>query len=153
MKQVRKAVRTFLIEEDRVLAIKYTTNDNKLDYYDIPGGEIEEGEKSEEAAIREFKEESGIEIKNPQYAGNLVVEYPNRVFDFDVFFVSEYEGCPQQTLENISEWIKIDELLQKEKLFTTIYVLDKSHRTALLNKTNFKWHFIADENHNKLTEI
>lgn len=43
MKPIRKAVRTFLIKGNKVLAIKYTTKDYKYDYYDIPGGGIEEG--------------------------------------------------------------------------------------------------------------
>ena len=58
MKPVRKAVRTFLLEEDKILAIKYITNDDKQDFYDIPGGKIEDGETREQTAIREFKEEA-----------------------------------------------------------------------------------------------
>ena len=41
MKQVRKAVRTFLINDNKVIVIKYKTNKN-MNYYDIPGGKIEE---------------------------------------------------------------------------------------------------------------
>lgn len=115
VKPVRKAVRTFLLEEDKILAIKYITNDDKQDFYDIPGGKIEDGETREQAAIREFKEESGIDIFKPQYAGNLIVEYPDRIFDFDVFIALEYKGMPLITEENSSEWIKINDLLQKEK--------------------------------------
>ena len=37
MKQVRKAVRTFLINDNKVIVIKYKTNKN-MSYYDIPGG-------------------------------------------------------------------------------------------------------------------
>lgn len=153
MKPVRKAVRTFLLEEDKVLAIKYITNDNKKDFYDIPGGKIEEKETGKQAAIREFQEEAGIEIFNPQYAGNLIVEYPDRIFDFDVFITSEYKGVPQVAEENLTEWIKISDLLQKEKKFAEINLLDKDHKTDLLNKTNFKFHFITDKNHNMLDEI
>lgn len=153
MKPIRKAVRTFLINENKVLAIKYTTNDNKYDYYDIPGGGIEKGETSEQTAIREFKEEAGMEIFNPMYAGNLVIEYPDRIFDFDIFIATEYNGFPQETIENIAEWIYIDELFQKDKKFTEIYLLDKTHREHLFNRTNFKWHFIADSKHNKIDEI
>lgn len=152
MKSIRKDVRTFLIKNNEILAVKYITNDNKRDYYDIPGGGIEEGETGEKAAIREFKEESGIDIYNPQYAGNLIVEYPNRVFDVDVFIASEYVGNPQKTLKHIAEWIEINELLQKEKKFIEIYLLDKYHKTDLLNKTNFKWHFIANAEHKLLNE-
>lgn len=153
MKPVRKAVRTFLLEEDKVLAIKYITNDDKQDFYDIPGGKIEDDEINEQTAIREFKEEAGIDIFNPQYAGNLIVEYPNKIFDFDVFIASEYKGTPQITEENSSEWIKIKDLLQKEKKFVEIYLLDDNHKKDLLNRTNFKFHFITDNNHIMVDEI
>lgn len=153
MKPVRKAVRTFLIKENMVLAIKYITNDYKRDYYDIPGGGIEYGETGEQTAIREFNEEAGMEIFNPKYAGNLVIEYSDRVFDMDVFVATEYSGAPKKTIENIAEWVEIDELLQKDKKFTEIYLLDEFHKDDLFNRTNFKLHFIADSMHNKLDEI
>lgn len=153
MKPVRKAVRTFLIEENKVIVIKYTTDDYKKDFYDIPGGGLEAGEMAEQTAIREFKEEAGMEIINPKYAGNLVIEYPDRIFDMDIFITSEYKGNPKETTENIAEWIGIDELLKKEKKFTEIYLLDQEHKNHLFNRTNFKWHFIADNEHNKLDEI
>jgi 8-oxo-dGTP diphosphatase len=153
VKPVRKAVRTFLLEEDKVLAIKYITNDDKQDFYDIPGGKIEDVETGEQTAIREFKEEAGIEIFNPKYTGNLIVEYPDRIFDFDVFITSEYKGMPQITEENASEWIKINDLLQKEKKFAEIYLLDNNHKTDLLNMNNFKFHFITDKNHYMIDEV
>lgn len=155
MKPVRKSVRTFLIKDKKVIAIRYTTNDYKQDFYDIPGGGIEKDETAEQTAIREFKEEAGMEIINPKYAGNLIIEYPDRIFDMIIFITSEYNGNPKETLENVAEaeWIEIDELLQKEKKFTEIYLLDTYHKTDLLNRTNFQLHFIADSNHNKLDEI
>ncbi len=153
MKPLRKDVRTYLIKDNKIITVRYTTNDFKQDYYDIPGGGIEEGETSEQAAIREFKEESGIDIHNPQYAGNLIVEYPNRIFDIDIFIASEYTGTPKKTLKHIAEWIEIDELLQKEKIFTEIYLLDKHHINDLSKKNNFKFHFIADKKHRLIDEI
>lgn len=152
MKPIRKAVRTFLIKENKVLVIQYIT-DNQYGYYDIPGGKIEHGENAEQASIREFKEETGIAIYNPKYAGNLIVEYPDRVFDFDVFITSVYDGELHETSENTSEWMDIDELLKKDKKFPNIYLLDNQHQYDLLNTTNFQWHFIADKYHNKTDEI
>lgn len=145
MKPVRKAVRTFLFKENKVLAIKYTTNDYRKDFYDVPGGKIEEGESGEKAAIREFKEETGMDIFNPEYVGNLITEKPDRIFDFDIFIVSEYKGLPQITEENLAEWIEIEDLLQTEKKFSIVYLL--TNKADLLNKTNFKFYFIEDENH------
>ena len=57
-KKIRHAVRTYLIENDKVVAIEY--QDHDVGYFDIPGGKIEEGETPEETSIREFKEETGM---------------------------------------------------------------------------------------------
>ena len=95
MKSVRKAVRTFLINDNKVIVIKYKTNKN-MNYYDIPGGKIEENESAINASIREFKEETGIEIINQKYKGNVIVEYPNMIFDFDIYLVNDYKGYPKE---------------------------------------------------------
>lgn len=87
MKPIRKAVRTFLVENNKVVAIKYMTGKNN-GFYDISGGKIENNEISINAAIREFKEETTMDIYNLKYAGNLVVEYPDKIFDFDIYLMN-----------------------------------------------------------------
>ena len=151
MKPIRKAVRTFLIDDNKVVAIKYTSNN--IGFFDIPGGKIEDGEDSVEAALREFKEETTMDIFNPKYAGNLIVEYPDRIFDFDIYIANEYSGKPSTTKENISMWIDIDDLLKKEKLFAVVYLLDKDHNKELFDLSNFKWRFLSNKNHEKVNEI
>ena len=149
-KAIRKAVRCYLIKEDKVLATKYKLG-NKKGYFDIPGGKIEEGEEPKQAAIREMKEETGIDIKNLMYRGNIVIEYPNRIFDFDVFFCNECEGEPQEFEENESFWIGIKELLQKEKILSNIMILDKFFIKGLLNEnTDFYLYNKVDEEENIL---
>ena len=83
--------------------------------WEFPGGKIEEGELPEQTVIREMKEETGLDVKDFNYKGNMIIEYPNRIFDFDVFIASESEGELQEFEENTSEWIEIQELLQKER--------------------------------------
>lgn len=95
MKKVRKAVRAFLIEDGKIVAIKYKKEMNK-GYYDIPGGKIEENETSIQASIREFREETGIEIIDQKYKGNVIIEYPNKIFDFDIYVVNKYKGDPKE---------------------------------------------------------
>ena len=106
MKPVRKAVRTFLFQGDKVMTIRYK-NGNQKGYLDIPGGKIEDGETSEEAAVREFREETGITISDIKSVGRLVVEYPDRVFDFELFVANAYQGEVGIFLENDSMWYLI----------------------------------------------
>ena len=124
VKKVRKAVRTFLIENGKVVAIKYKNEMNK-DYYDIPGGKIEENETSMQASIREFKEETGIEIINPEYKGNAIIEYPEKIFDFDIYIVNKYNGEPKEFEENYSMWADIQRLIKEEKVFPSIEILKR----------------------------
>jgi len=142
-KKIRKAVRTFLINANNVVAIKYKT-ENNLDYYDIPGGKIAENETSNEASIREFKEETGIEIIDQKYKGNVIIEYSNMIFDLDIYIVNEFNGALLEFEENTSMWIDIEELLKQEKKLASIEIL------KYINLENIKFKIYVGENHNIL---
>ena len=148
-KPIRKAVRCYLIKDNEVVVTKYKKGNKKEGYYDIPGGKIEEGESPKQTAIREMKEETGIEIQNLKYKGIMIIEYPNRMFIFDTFISKEYEGEPQEFEENTSEWIDIDELLKKEKILSNIILLDKFLIKGLIDDNrNFNLHIKVDEQEN-----
>ena len=143
MKSVRKAVRTFLINDNKVIVIKYKTNKN-MNYYDIPGGKIEENESATNASIREFKEETGIEIINQKYKGNVIVEYPNMIFDFDIYLVNDYKGNPKEFEENYSMWINIEDLLNENKKFPSVEIIKH------LEGNNINLKIYSDDDHNIL---
>lgn len=144
--RIRKAVRVFLIKDTKIMAIKYKRKID-MDYYDIPGGKIEENETSVQAAIREFKEETGIEIINPIYKGNVIVEYPKRLFDFDIYIANTYIGEPKEFEENFSMWIDIEKLIKEEKVFPSIEIIKHlSHNKDILLT------IYCDENH-RITNI
>ena len=148
-KAIRKAVRCFLIKDNKVVVTKYKSGNKKEGFYDIPGGKIEEGETSEEAAIREMKEETGLNIKNPKYKGNMIVEYTNRILDFDVYLCNEYEGQLQESEENTAEWIEIKDLLKKEKILSNIMILDRFFIKGLIDDDfNFNMYIKVEENEN-----
>lgn len=146
-KPVRKAVRCYLIKDNKVVAIKYKTG-RKRGYYDIPGGKIEEGETPKQTAIREVMEETGLSISNPVYKGNIIIEYPNRIYDFDIFISNEFEGKVQEFQENTSVLIDINTLLDKKTL-STIIILDRVFIQGLIdNKYNFNMNIKEDEEEN-----
>ena len=151
-KPIRKAVRCYLVKDNKVVVTKYKEGKKKAGYYDIPGGKIEGEETPEQTAIREMKEETGLKIKNLKYKGKMIIEYPNRIFDFEVFICNECEGKPQDFEENTSEWIEINELLKKEKILSNIMILDRFFIKGLTDeKFNFKMQIQVDEKENILS--
>ncbi len=151
-KPIRKAVRCYLVKDNKVVVTKYKEGKKKAGYYDIPGGKIEGEETPEQTAIREMKEETGLKIKNLKYKGNMIIEYPNRIFNFEVFICNESEGEPQDFEENTSEWIEINELLKKEKILSNIMILDRFFIRGLTEeKCKFKMQIQVDEKENILS--
>lgn len=133
-KPVRKAVRCYLIKNDKIVVTKYNEPNKKAGYYEIPGGKIEAGELPEQTAIREMQEETGIVVKKLKNKGNLIIEYPDRKFEFVVFLANTYQGEPKQFEDNTSEWLDINELLKKEKILASIQLLQKEYINGLVNE-------------------
>lgn len=122
IKPIRKAVRSYLIRNNQVVVIRYKQND--IGYYDIPGGKIEDNETMEEASIREFKEETGILIKKQHYIGHNTIEYPDKIFELDLFIVDDYIGETHDFEENESMWISLNDLNNKLKVFPSIKIIN-----------------------------
>ncbi len=68
-------VDTIILEDNKIILIKRLNNPFK-DHWAIPGGFVEYGEKVEDAAVREAKEETGLDIELTKLVG--VYSDPNR---------------------------------------------------------------------------
>lgn len=73
-KVIRKAAKCYLIKENQVVITRYKSGNKKEGYYDIPGGKIEEGELPKQTAIREMKEETGLQVENLTHKGKMLIE-------------------------------------------------------------------------------
>ncbi len=110
------------------------------------GGKIHPGESPEEAVIREVKEETNLNIKNPRMRGVLLFpEFFGQDGKGDwyvfVFMATDFEGkLFKETREGKLEWVDTDKvlslnvwpddhywfhLLKQEKFFTGKFVFGK----------------------------
>tara|TARA_Y100000591_G_C21795645_1_gene679184 strand:- start:479 stop:937 length:459 start_codon:yes stop_codon:yes gene_type:complete len=103
------------------------------------GGKLNSGETPEECVVREIKEESGLDIKNPNLKGILTFPKFDNINDWIVFLYTcnEYSGelidCDEGTLK----WIKNSELMK-----LNLWEGDKIFMKWLDNKPFFSGKFI-----------
>ena len=78
--------------------------------YTLPGGHVERDESFVDAVIREMKEETGLDIKNPKLVG--VKQFPIKCGRYVVFLfkTNEYSGTLVSSDEGNMEWVEYDKL-------------------------------------------
>ncbi len=80
--------------------------------YTLPGGHIEPGESFVDAVIREMKEETGLEIKNPKLCGIKQFPIEGGRYLVVLFKTDEFSGELVSSEEGQMEWISRSELEQ-----------------------------------------
>lgn len=100
---------TYLRKNRKTLMIHKNKRPDKPFYgmWDAPGGKIEPGESPEQAAVREMREESGLEIKGPRL--RAVMTFRN-LFGNDwkvhLFSAEDYDGeLVSENREGSLRWI------------------------------------------------
>jgi 8-oxo-dGTP diphosphatase len=101
-----------IIDGDKVLLQNRIKEDWKG--YTLPGGHVEPGESFVDAVIREMKEETGLDIKNPKLAG--VKQFPIKDGRYIVFLfkTNEFTGSVVSSDEGQMEWVDINKLSEYE---------------------------------------
>ena len=78
--------------------------------YTLPGGHVERDESFVDAVIREMKEETGLDIKNPILVGVKQFPIKNGRYVVFLFKANEFEGVLQSSSEGKMEWKEYSEL-------------------------------------------
>lgn len=106
---MEKSCGAIIFNEDKVLVVKQTSG-----FYGFPKGHVEIGETEKETAIRETKEETGLDIKiisDKRYTQSYIVK--ENVHKDVVFFIAKLENNNEKRqVEEIEEilWIDINEV-------------------------------------------
>ncbi len=106
-----------------------------------PGGRVEKGESFQDAAIREAREEVGIEAADLHYSGILSFEFTNGYSTrCHVFKTELFEGTPIETDEATPVWFDI-----KDIPYNRMWADDILWIPMMLNNIPFDAHFIFDD--------
>jgi len=106
-------IANLLVKKDgKVLLLKKP----RRGWYVAPGGKIESGESIFEAAVREFREETGTTAMKPHLKGvyTMVIRRGEEVVNewmLFTFVAEDLQGIPyKETREGVLEWHPIDDL-------------------------------------------
>jgi len=121
--QLIVACETYIIYNNKVLMHKRAQDKKKFPGFWIgPGGHVEDGEDVLTTAIREVKEETGVEIKS----GDIklkVLAFHHHIDRNEIWMEYLFRATipknqkPISTYEGKSEWIEIEKLLEMNEVF------------------------------------
>lgn len=100
----------YLFENDKVLFLQFKKKWGQV--FCPPGGKAESIESPTECIIREFKEETGLDLINPTLKGVSYWNWEDE--EYGIIFVytaKEYHGELQRdSVEGMLEWVKVDDI-------------------------------------------
>ena len=94
MKNILKLAGVIILNDNKELLLLHR-NTVKRTQWEIPGGKVEKDELLENAAIREAREELGVEIKIIKELGNMNFCEDNNTMNYTWFLAHINEGIPQ----------------------------------------------------------
>ncbi len=94
------------------------------DWWEFPGGKIEEGESPEAALVREIQEELDAIIEVEEYLTTVEYDYPKFHLSMDCFWCTLREGHLTLLEHEAAKWLPMDDLRQVNWLPADIKVID-----------------------------
>ncbi|MBN8235407.1 8-oxo-dGTP diphosphatase [Halobacillus kuroshimensis] len=112
---MQRVANCILRSNDKILMLKKP----RRGWYVAPGGKMEPGENIKDSAVREFKEETGLDIENPELRGSFTFimreeEKTAQEWMMFTFYTTSYTGeLLEESEEGELEWVPVDEVLNK----------------------------------------
>ena len=131
MKIIRVAAAVIRSVNDRGEAVVFATQrgyGNYKDWWEFPGGKIEEGEKPEEALVREIREELDALIEVDKFLATVEYDYPEFHLSMDCFRCSLKEGRLTLLEHEAAKWLTRGSLRQVNWLPADEIILDAGEK-------------------------
>ncbi|MDM7914373.1 MAG: NUDIX domain-containing protein [Candidatus Eisenbacteria bacterium] len=125
-----------IVEDGNLLIAHRFPHVHLPDLWEFPGGKIHPGEKPEECAVREVREELGIEIEVLGLLLERPYDYADRKVDLWFFVARRLSGEPRAIGCQRWRWVRPDELKGYPLPDASLPVLDALHRGGWLPVTS-----------------
>ena len=118
-----KVVAAIIRKGDRIFATQRGYGEFK-DGWEFPGGKVEPGETSQEALVREIREELDADIEVGSLLTTVEYDYPKFHLSMDCFWAELVPGSEMKLIEHEAcRWLSIDELEEVNWLPADIEVI------------------------------
>lgn len=94
----------------RILLNRRTGNSDMAGLWEFPGGKREPGESSEQALVRELREELGIEAEVGEWVMEVPQLYPDKRLRLEVRMVRQWKGTARGREGQAITWVNADKL-------------------------------------------
>lgn len=129
----RKTIRVVaaIIKQDNLIFATQRGYGAYKDWWEFPGGKIEEGETPQEALKREIKEELDTEIAVEDYLMTVEYEYPEFHLSMGCFWCSIISGHLSLLEHEAAKWLPMDDLMQVKWLPADIEIIEKIQKSSI----------------------
>ena len=129
----RKTIRVVaaIIKQDNLIFATQRGYGAYKDWWEFPGGKIEEGETPQEALVREIKEELDTEIMVDDYLMTVEYDYPEFHLSMDCFWCSIISGHLSLLEHEAAKWLPMDDLMQVKWLPADIEIIEKIQKSSI----------------------
>lgn len=125
MKRIEVAVGVVFNHLGEVLVGQRVVKDLYFEKWEFPGGKLEQGETPEQALVREFLEETGIQIRLSKPLMLVEHDYPDRHVRLHVHTINEFSGDVHGLEGQTLKWVSLDALFELDFLQGNQVILDK----------------------------
>ena len=133
MRKNIKVVAAIIKKEKQIFATQRGYGDYK-DWWEFPGGKIEQGETPEEALVREIKEELDTTITVDRFLMTVEYDYPEFHLSMDCFFCSIESGNLTLLEHEAAKWLPVDNLRQVNWLPADMEIIEQIEKDLTVGK-------------------
>jgi len=141
---MKDATLCYIFDRGRVLLQKKAAGRFGEGKWNAPGGKIRFAETPEKAAVREVREETGLEVTKLKNVGLLnFMEEKGKVFSVHIFVTEYFAGEIQNGREGKLQWfsresLPYEEMWEDDKIWVPYLLEGKKFRGSFLFTKGFK---------------